>query len=207
MWGILGSFGGMWWCRPSREAATMRFTKVLVVAAAATPLLTGCGGSDDSPGADATTSMSAQQAATLAHNLSQCIRDHGVPNFPDLVQTQGGGWDVPSGTPTPPVAAQQACKSLSEQLPGGSSGNGPPPRQNKVTTAQMQAWRKWSACVRRQGISDWPDPNPDGTFTLPSRLAGDDNTIAQKVFGLTACTPLRPQGLGLGIGTTTHDGG
>jgi hypothetical protein len=184
----------------------MKFTRFLVVAAAAAPLLAGCSGSSKPSGPGATSTLSAQQAASLAHRLAQCIRDHGVPNFPDLVQTQGGGWDVPSGTPTPPAAAQQACKALSEQLPGGSSGNGPAPKPNKVTTAQMEAWRKWSACVRQQGISDWPDPNPDGTFTLPSRLSSD-NTIAQKVFGLTACTRLRPQGLGLRFGTTTRDGG
>lgn len=184
----------------------MKFTMIVVTSAAAL-LVAGCGGSSNTPpGGQASSTAYAQQAAAVAHQLSQCIRDHGVPNFPDLVQTGGGGWDVPSGTPTPPVAAQQACKSLSEQLPGGSSGGGPKRQDAKVTTAQMDAWRKWSACVRQQGISDWPDPNPDGTFTLPSRLASD-NTIAQKVFGLTSCMPLRPQGLGLQFGTTVHDGG
>lgn len=182
----------------------MKFSHIVVIAAAAS-LLAGCGGSISSPpGGQGPSTASTQDAAALAHQVAQCIRDHGVPGFPDLVQTAGGGWDVPSGTPLPPAAAQEACKSLSDQLPGGSSGHKPEPP--KVTAEQMDAWRKWSQCVRQQSIPDWPDPNPDGTFTLPSRLA-NDNSIPEKVFGLTACTPLRPQGLGLGIGTTTRDGG
>lgn len=185
----------------------MKYMKVLVFAAVSTSFLAaGCGGSGKPPQGASSTSLSAQQGAKVAADLAQCIRDHGVPNFPDLVQTQGGGWDVPAGTPTPPVAAQQACKTLSEQLPGGSSGNGPKQDSGPVTTAQMDAWRAWSACVRQKGISDWPDPNPDGSFTLPSRLSSD-KSIGQKVFGLTDCTPLRPQGLGLQFGTTTRDGG
>ena len=182
----------------------MRFARIVVIAAAAS-VLAGCGGSGQTPpSAQGSSPVDAQAAAAVAHQLAQCIRDHGVPDFPDLVQTADGGWDVPSGTPLPPEAAQQACKSLADQLPGGSSGN---KREDpKVTAEQMDAWRKWSACVRQQGIPDWPDPNPDGTFTLPSRLAAD-TSIAKKVFDLTACTPLRPQGLGLRFGTTVRDGG
>jgi hypothetical protein len=182
----------------------MKSTKILVTAAAASTLLAGCGGSSNSPGAKASASASAQKAATIAHQLAQCIRTHGVPNFPDLVQTSGGGWDVPSGTPLPPAATQVACKTLSDQLPGGSSGN--KPKERKVTAAQMAAWRRWAACIRQNGTPDWPDPNPDGTFTLPSRLA-NDNTIESKVFSLPACTSLRPPGLGLGVGSTVKDGG
>lgn len=182
----------------------MNFTKILVTVGAVS-LMAGCGGSNNTPpGGQGSSTANAQKAASLAHQLGQCIRDHGVPGFPDLVQTAGGGWDVPSGTPLPPASAQAACKSLSDQLPGGSSG---PKRQApKVTAEQMAAWRKWSQCVRQQGIPDWPDPNPDGSFNLSARLA-NDTSIPEKVFGLTACTPLRPQGLGLRIGTTVHDGG
>src|SRR5262249_26518727 len=120
----------------------MKFTRIFVIAAAAS-LLAGCGGSSNTlPGGPASSPATAQQAAALAHPVAQCIRDHGVPDFPDLVQTEGGGWDVPAGTPLPPAAAQAACKSLSDQLPGGSSGGGNKRQDPQVTAEQMAAWRK-----------------------------------------------------------------
>jgi hypothetical protein len=84
---------------------------------------------------------------------ADCMRSHGVPNFPD--PSGGGGINI-AGTGINPAApsfkaAQASCTKL---LPGGGPG-----AQQMVETSQ---------CMRRHGISGFPDP----TTTPPSSPAG-----------------------------------
>ena len=88
--------------------------------------------------------------------VSQCMRSHGVPNFPDP-SGGGGGFNL-NGTginPQSPAfeSAQQTCFKL---LPGGGPGAHP-------AQAMQQALRV-SECMRRHGVSGFPDP----TLKLPS---------------------------------------
>jgi hypothetical protein len=70
-----------------------------------------------------------QQETTLtqALNFSQCMRAHGVPNFPDPVASNGGiGYSLGGIDTSAPQyqSAQQACRSLQSskgQSPGGGS--------------------------------------------------------------------------------------
>jgi hypothetical protein len=55
---------------------------------------------------------------------AQCMRSHGVPNFPDPTESNGGqaiGFHVSGIDPNSPQfqAAQKACRSLSPLLGGG----------------------------------------------------------------------------------------
>jgi hypothetical protein len=54
--------------------------------------------------------------------------------------------------------------------------------------------RDFAKCMRRQGLSDWPDPTADGLFPLPGRYAppNGNQLIAAP---LRAC----PQGAGVKI--------
>jgi hypothetical protein len=75
----------------------------------------------------------AQQTQTQSAGLkfAQCMRSHGVPNFPDPTSNGGGlsgsiSAQGPNGVdPNSPQfqSAQQACRSL---LPGGTSSGGTP---------------------------------------------------------------------------------
>jgi hypothetical protein len=96
--------------------------------------------------------------------FSQCMRAHGVSNYPDPTST-GAGVELSigsnSGVDTEAPAfhsAQTTCKHL---LPGGGGASGPPsPR----AMAQML---RVSECMRAHGIAGFPDP----TTRAPSNLS------------------------------------
>jgi hypothetical protein len=129
--------------------------------------------------------------------FAECMRANGVPSFPD--PEPGGGTDfvIPAGAnPAAPAfrAAQSKCQKLlpAEVLPD----SGPP------STTTLMKLRKIARCMRRHGVSDFPDPSAirpadlspgehvevtdfDGAFlVLPATL--DTQAPAYKQ-ALTAC--------------------
>lgn len=92
---------------------------------------------------------------------ADCMRANGVPNFPDP-SAGGGGVRLGAGiNPFSPSfkSAQAACAKL---LPGGGPGAMHPTAAGKVEMLAI------SVCMRRHGISGFPDP----TFSPPSSPAG-----------------------------------
>ena len=84
---------------------------------------------------------------------ADCMRWHGVPDFPD--PSGGGGINI-AGTGINPAApsfkaAQASCTRL---LPGGGPG------AQHVTEQQKTEMVDTAECMRRQGISGFPDPPP-----------------------------------------------
>ena len=91
-----------------------------------------------------------------------CMRKNGVPDFPD--PTGSGAIEVPVA-PTSPTfeAAQEKCQKV---MPGGG-----PPIAGSATHPSAQAlvqMLKVSQCMRRHGISEFPDPSS----VLPSNNSG-----------------------------------
>ncbi len=101
---------------------------------------------------------------------SQCMRSHGVPNFPD---PNGQGGVVMRGIdPNSPqfAAAQKACAKY-----GGPGGNKhPSAAQQQEMIAQAL---KFSQCMRSHGLTDFPDPSvgPNGGVGISIR-AGKTRT-------------------------------
>jgi hypothetical protein len=94
--------------------------------------------------------------------FADCMRAKGVPNFPD--PSAGGGIQIPDGSGINPLspsfkAAQASCAKL---LPGGGPGHQHPSER------QIKLMLETSQCMRRHGISAFPDP----TLTPPSSPAG-----------------------------------
>lgn len=95
-------------------------------------------------------------AGSDGEKFSVCMRAHGLPTFPDpngqgIIQLgSGSGLD-----PRSPrfQAAQRACRRL---LPNGGQ---PTPAQ--IAKAQKAALA-YSACMRKNGIKDFPDPTFSG---------------------------------------------
>jgi hypothetical protein len=88
--------------------------------------------------------------------FSACMRKNGVPNFPDpnaqgVIQF-GSGDGIDLGSPKF-RAAQQACRKV---LPNGGQ---PSPQQ--IAKAQKAALA-FSACMRKHGLKDFPDPSFKG---------------------------------------------
>jgi hypothetical protein len=89
------------------------------------------------------------------------MRANGVPTFPDP-GSGSGGITIPNGmSPFSPSfkAAQARCQKL---LPGGGPGNQHPSERDITLMRQI------SECMRRHGVSGFPDP----TLTRPSSPAG-----------------------------------
>lgn len=103
----------------------------------------GCGSSGHRP------SASSHAQTTLA--FSECMRSHGVPDFPD--PGAGGGLSI-GGTGINPFspsfkAAQASCGKL---LPGGGPGS------RQATEQQKEQLLAVSECMRSHGVSGFPDP-------------------------------------------------
>jgi hypothetical protein len=126
-----------------------------------TLVLAACGSS--SPG---TGSGNTDYSRALA--FSNCMRGHGVPNFPDPKAGGNGGIEIQAsqrsgsgqslrinGTAVSAPAfqsAQQACHTL---LPNG----GRPPQ---LSASQRQAMLQFSQCMRAHGLTNFPDPQFSG---------------------------------------------
>lgn len=132
-----------WIARVSRSGIA------LVLTAAATVAVTGCGAG----GPAATTGGSASSPPQfLAY--ADCMRSRGVPDYPD-----GGVGNVglPSSIDTQApayVSAQHAC---ARDLPAPVGQRKPTERQRRLAVA-------FSACVRGHGLPRFPDP----TLSVPA---------------------------------------
>jgi len=110
-------------------------------------------GSGDSGDDDAAGSEEDLEEQALAY--SQCMRENGVPDFPDPVVEDGrlqmrvGGPDQPRLDPEAMDRAQEACKDLAPK--GG--GNVPDERRQEMQDAALE----YAQCMRENGY-DMPDP-------------------------------------------------
>jgi hypothetical protein len=170
----------------------------LVVALGVT--VSGCSGGPTVPTAGsqpATTAALAGRsgssgASPLAEAVaySQCIRSHGVPNFPDPVQTPSGGYGYRTKGIDPSSAAFQgalrACKALPS--PWNSTGQ-------QLSSADQQAWLNWAQCIRAHGVPDFPDPTFSGVEVHDSGVASSSPQLRS---AMDACKPQTPSVGGLG---------
>jgi hypothetical protein len=130
-----------------------------------------CGSSGHSPPSGASLSLAELR-------VSECMRSHGVPNFPDP-SGAAGGFNL-NGTginPESPAfrSAQQTCFKL---LPGGGPGAHP------IAQAMAQALQI-SECMRRHGVSGFPDP----TRKLPPLSSRAQYSIVDDRNGAVLAVP------------------
>ena len=125
----------------------------------------GCGGAQSGSGTtpaastDTSGSTTAVHTTTAAHTTtatarekavkySECLRAHGVSDFPDPnASGQFPSYGV-SVTPTVWTSATTACKPLAP--PGAGSA--------KLTPTQLSDALRFAQCVREHGVPDFPDP-------------------------------------------------
>lgn len=159
----------------------------------------GCSGGSTVPttGSQPTTGAAAggsgssgSTALAQAVAYSQCIRSHGVSNFPDPVQTPSGGYGYRTAGIDPNSAgfqgALQACKALPS--PWSSTGQ-------QLSAAQQQAWLNWAQCIRAHGLPDFPDPTFSGSEVQDSGVGSSSPQLQQAI---DTCTSQRPSVGGLG---------
>ena len=94
-----------------------------------------------------------------ALEYSDCMRAHGVPNFPDPNSTGARG---PSSGMNPALPAfRAAAKGCAKLQPPGLAKGGPP----APSAAQLRAALAFAQCMRAHRVSQFPDPlttAPDG---------------------------------------------
>jgi hypothetical protein len=166
--------------RGSRRARLLAVMSVVAVLAAA------CGGSAASSGS---ASGGSGYQKMLAY--SQCMRSHGVPDFPD--PNASGNIQVTPGKPNDPMNSshEQVANSICRHLePGGGAPNSAAERQtvNKLL--------KLVQCMRTHGWPNFPDPKVSGgSITLGLANAGIDFNSPQFQTAERACKSLIPAGL------------
>ena len=144
--------------RKSQSAALATVIPVLAALAA------GCGTKGPSTTGSQSAQNSSQDGVSAAYAYARCMRDHGVPNFPDpkVVSSPGhtavGFHVAPSETGSPVFkTADKACQRI---LPAPTNS----------TPAEQQAHKRellaFARCLRANGIHDFPDPDQQGRLTL-----------------------------------------
>lgn len=164
-------------------------------------LATGCGGGSPPAAASvaasaaATTAASATQHAAQPSALAfaQCMRGHGIADFPDPDSSgtinlkalhPGPGNDLDPSNPRF-EAAQKACKPLE---PTAFS-----PGSHPVTAAGRQQALAFSKCMREHKVANFPDPGSNGRLSVQSiRAAGIRATSPQFQTALKACEQYQP---------------
>ena len=108
------------------------------------------------------TAQARETPAQVWHELVQCARAHGDPNFPDPVSIDSQGRaKFPPNTQPPPDATIRACQSIFDRLPAAARNSAPP---------DIQMLTRFAQCMREHGLTDWPDPDANGDFPLPPDL-------------------------------------
>ena len=139
---------------------TRNLTLTALLAAAALAAA-GCG-----VGSPAAAARPTANPVTVYHQFAQCIRDHGIPDFPDPTIDAQGQPHLPDSVQKPPDAVLQPCLPILNQLPPGD-------RPSSQSTNDPAMMRQFAECMRAHGITDWPDPNASGEFPMPPSLAGN----------------------------------
>jgi hypothetical protein len=180
---------------------TTRYGLVSLAAAAAITLA-GCGGSKSPSVASVETTTSSGAAGSTnatdsgsppsqtqlqrdALKFSKCMRANGVPNFPDPDARGGFLFQAGSGVDPSSPSFQTAHTKCQKLIPGG----GPPaPGSTTHPSAQWLAHMvKAADCMRRHGISDFPDPRT----SVPSNPfpAGSGGGVISDIDGVIFVFP------------------
>jgi hypothetical protein len=172
------------WLRPGALTAVFACTAVLAAA---------CGGSS-SPSGASTQVPTLQSMTAKALSYAQCMRSHGIQNFPDpTVQdnshAKGVGFNISGGVDTSSPQFKSAAKACQRQ-----TGFGQP--NPAVLQAMMADALKFADCMRSHGVTNYPDPveNGHGIQLGPGPDSGVDMGSAKFKAAQKACNPLLPNG-------------
>jgi len=207
----------------------MKMNLGMVVLASTALLLAGCGSGSSSSGvahlstgtssgspSSGGSSSSPESSASTQQKMvaySQCMRSHGVPEFPEpteghlLIHSSVHNGQVTGVNPQSSQfqAAQKVCGKL---MPEG--GTPSPAQQAKAQESAL----KFSQCMRTHGVPNFPDPTFSGGGARLTLKAGGANGIdpnsPQFKAAQKTCQSLMPRprgGPGGGGPSTSSSGG
>jgi hypothetical protein len=139
-----------------RQRQPIRWLALLGLLAVALTAV-ACGGSSDddasSSGGGGGSSSASSNSSDRAVQFAECMRENGVPDFPDPVDGRTTVRMGPGGIDADPAtmeAAQQACQDLAPE----GAGRANPQMQDQVFA--------FAECMRENGVPDFPDPDVSG---------------------------------------------
>lgn len=159
-----------------REATKNRAGMVVALLAPIVLLAAGCSGGSPGPGVAGGGSSSASTSASQsALAFSQCMRSHGVPDFPD-----------PSNGVIPKRSAQQLGVSTSTYEAASRACAHLAPNNRRLTRQQlMSAMGDFASCMRSHGVANWPYPDADSDgwpiFYLQNRIEAYSPQILARI--------------------------
>ena len=109
----------------------------------------------------------------------QCMRDNGVPQFPDPKGTDQEFVEAIERLGTGSAAFKKAIRACRDVQPPGLLGG-------KATSEQMTARLKFAQCMRDNGIEDFPDPTKDGPLIDTNRIPSAAGRGARSILGFQA---------------------
>ena len=159
--------------------------------------LVGCAGPDDGEnGGIASAGGAASPAAAAAAGggdqdtamkYSRCMRENGVPSWPDPVVDGEGRptFDVPDDIPDSVIGAgAEKCREYRPFGPRGGAGPDP---------ARITQLREFAKCMRANGLPEWPDPEADGSQRVDFGKVGVSGENDPKLKAAEEkCRALRP---------------
>lgn len=150
---------------------------VALAAAGCALLLAACGSSSKPPAA-------ADNHHAIGVKFANCMRDHGVPNFPDP-ETSAGIQIPVSLAKNPSPAFKSAMKACEYLMPVDTA----PPA---VSASQKAAAVKLAQCMREHGVPNYPDPTYQDGHEIPPSIANPAINPASPAFGAASKTCQSP---------------
>lgn len=127
-------------------------------------LISACGSS--APAETGSGNDNNAASAQKAVKFAECMRRNGVSQFPDpgtsgklTIDAVANGSSLDPNTPAF-TQAISACKDLE---PAGFMGS-------KRSSQQQQAGLRFAECIRENGVTDFPDPLPNGPLVDTNRI-------------------------------------
>jgi hypothetical protein len=167
----------------------MKLLSFAAVLAVSGVVVAGCGGGGGGSG----TAASKNAAHDAAVKYSQCMRQHGIKNFPDPQPDGGMLLKAGPGTGINPdspqfKAAQQACQKYSPKVGA---------HFDRARAQQMeQAALKYAQCMRQHGVN-FPDPQfQDGGAKMSFGGPGMNPNDPAFKAAAQACSKNMPKGPG-----------
>src|SRR5690349_1212721 len=121
-----------------------------------------------------------------AFKFAQCMRDNGVPNFPDPQVNANGGINVSAPDGAEPTKVDAAMKACRQYLPDGGQGQ-------KADPQVVEQLRKFSQCMRDRGITNFPDPTDQGLQVNNDELGLSGPDDPRLKAAQDACAKLMPR--------------
>jgi hypothetical protein len=120
-------------------------------------LLTGCSDDDSKDNASSSSSASPKSGFDQALAHAKCMRENGVPNYPDPKEDGNGRVQIVPGEGVDPndpnfQKAMDACRDL---MPQGQQARG----GGEIDSSKVAEWAK---CMRENGVPKMEDPKIEG---------------------------------------------